>query len=168
MVVAHDLRQDGRGRRAFKGRALGRGLRVGRRRERRQRRPRQDARPLRHELAEIQPGAASEDIERLPKAHLVVLGHEADDVAGRPTPEAVEEALGGRDGEGSRLLLVEGAAGHHHPALPLDLDAALRNDRGQVVRRLDGFDPLFGDLHLSSPPFGVPRKPGSSGERPRT
>ena len=99
-------------------------------------------------------------------------GHEADDVAGDAAAEAVEEALLRRHHEGRRLLVVEGAEGEEMPALALELDAALSDDRGEVDRRLDGSIPSFvtciqspGTLgNLSSPFCGSPGFRGRSSE----
>ena len=57
------------------------------------------------------PRLAGQRLHRLREGEVVVAHHEADDVAVRPTSEAMEEALLVVDVEGGRLLIVEGARG---------------------------------------------------------
>jgi hypothetical protein len=58
-----------------------------------------------------------------------------------------KEALGGRDREGRRLLLVEGATRHDDAALLTDLDAALDDDCDT------SFAALTAQRQCSSTPF---------------
>ena len=59
----------------------------------------------------LQPQAAGEVLDRLHEVHVLVLHEKADGGAVGPAAEAVVELLLGADGEGGRLLGVEGAAG---------------------------------------------------------
>ena len=64
----------------------------------------------------------------------------------------VVEPLRRRDVEAGRLFVVKRARSDELLALLLELDAALSDDRCEVVRGLDLRDPFLRDLHpLSSP-----------------
>ena len=68
------------------------GLAVARRCQRRERRPLLDSRPVLHEPREIEARPPRQRLERAAEAHLVVLRHEADDVARGAAAEAVVRA----------------------------------------------------------------------------
>ena len=155
----------------MRGRALSRGLRrrvaVPRWSERRERRALLDAWPLLHQLLEVEARAAGERLESAPEAHLVVLRHEADDVARGPAAEAVVEPLRRRDVEGSRLLAMEGTRCDELPPFLLSTTPRLATTAARSLAPLTRSIPSFVICMADAPWSGKPVKRGSPERRPR-
>src|SRR5262249_15298587 len=94
-----------------------------------------------------------EHADRLGEAHVVVPHHEADDVTGHATAEAVEEPTLRRDSEGRVLLLMKRAQRVELTADALQLEAAASDERRDIGTALDNVDllPTDVELHVSSP-----------------
>src|SRR5262249_4781969 len=85
---------------------------------------------LRRGYGQRQPRLARQALHGLGEAQPLAAHHEPDDIAMGAAAEAVKEALLVADGEGRRLLVVEGAEAQALPAAALQLDLA-RDHRDQ-------------------------------------
>ena len=77
-----------------------------------------------------------------------------------PQPKQWKRPLEGVTVKEGVFSSMEGTRSNEGFSLPLNCDTSFAENRGEVVGRLDLFDPLFRNLHLSSPPFGWHRRPG--------